>query len=237
MPHSAHVHVTGLMAVDDLPGRFGDAGLTELAQALGAPDGGAPRERLRAAIQAMPMAELAPRMLDLVLLQPPIPAGCEALVHAMRDPETAPWRTHEVAEDRLWLWYCHALLHDALPDAFAAPEVTRVDVEVVGLSAAVRPPGPRTPSHDRVAFLASVLQQGPGAWSARPAEVASWAYDELWAVEVGARRKPDSDELTRLGAPADEASSGRCVAVSLSGWMIDTHAAGLAVDQTWTVQV
>src|SRR5690606_1679559 len=138
MPYRWHVRVRGIATVHDIPGRFGEAGIRELVTA----PGGEPAEdedvwsAAARTFRATPPQQLAERLLDLVLLKPPIPAGCEALVRAMEDAAAPPWLTHEVREDRVWLWYCHRLLHQALPERFPPPAVQRVDLETTALDPA-----------------------------------------------------------------------------------------------------
>lgn len=243
-----HVRVTAIDTDHTVPGRFTDAGIRELVGALGGPaeaddiDGA-----LREAFLALDETELGERLLDAVLLQPPIPAGCAALVEAMQDPATPPWRHHDVPSDRFWLWYAHRLLHRALPEQFPAPSVTRVTLDVTPLEAGARPPGPRTPVRDRVTFLAHLLSGRDGG--DRPADAdpftrhaddadtdEEWAFDVVWAAEVQGRSTPDPAELAALGVPSEDAAIGRWVRITLAGWMPDAAATALRPGTTWVAE-
>ena len=126
------VAVAALDPDDQVPGRFSEAGLRELSAALGhppAPDED-PWDAIATAFRALSTQDLGERLLEAVLLKPPIPAGCEALLEAMRDPSNPPWVHHDVPEDRFQLWYCHLLVHRAFPDRWPAPAIRRVTLHV-----------------------------------------------------------------------------------------------------------
>ncbi|MCA9570487.1 MAG: hypothetical protein KC656_21740 [Myxococcales bacterium] len=240
MPYPYAVHVVSAEVVHDIPERFGEAGLRELVEALDGEIGEDDDvwEALTRAFSALPAQELAERLLDLVLLQPPIPAGCEALVRAMEDPETPPWRTHEVAEDRVWLWYCHRLLHHAFPERFPAPSITCLGLEVTSLAGDATPPGPRTSAHDRTAFVAGLLGARGGDNPLQGGDLGDdWAYDAVWSVLVGERRKATPDELTELGATPQAAASGRCLVTRLRAWLPVTSLGDLHEGSRWRAEV
>lgn len=171
----------------DVPGRVTEHGLLELVEALGehVADGEDVWVALTRACSALPETELAERLLELLLLQPPIPAYCEALVAAMHDPERAPWRTHEVPSDRVALWSAHRILHGALPDRFPPPTIVRVDLAVHSDAPSARAPGHRAAPRDRTAFAARLLSARPGhnPMSGHGADI-EWAFDALWAIEI-----------------------------------------------------
>lgn len=240
MPHPFHVHVVALDDDHDIPGRFADSGLIELAEALGhtpAEDEDA-WAALATAFKALPATDLAERLLDLVLLKPPIPAGCEALVVAMKDADTPPWLTHEVREDRVWLWYCHRLLHAVFPDTYPEPTICRTRLQVTMLTTDGRPPGKRAVAHDRTAFVAHLLQHrsGDNPLAHTGASDDSWAYDAIWAVEIGERTKTAEATLLERGAPADVASSGKAFELTLDVWMPQDSLGDLAADQAWAAE-
>lgn len=240
-----HVRVTAIDTDHTVPGRFTDAGIRELVGALGGQDDAEDVDAaLRDTFLALEETELGERLLDAVLLQPPIPAGCAALVEAMEDPATPPWRDHDVPSDRFWLWYAHRLLHRALPERFPAPSVTRVALEVTPLEPGARPPGPRTPVRDRVTFLAHLLSgraEGERADGSDPftrhADDADtdeeWAFDVVWAAEVQGRVTPTPDALTALGVSAEDAAVGRWLRITLAAWMPEQAAEALTPGTTW----
>lgn len=236
MSASLQVDVTGVDTVHDIPGRFGEGGLRELVTALDGTVGDDEEvyDALVRTFSALPLQALAERLLDAVLLKPPIPAGCEALVHAMATSAGAPWRTHEVVEDRVWLWYCHSLLHRAFPDRFEAPAVTRVTWAVTQLDPDARVPGRRTAPHDRTTFVARTLAARPGAEGLSD-DLDRWAFDRVWWVEVTDRVRADADDLAARGASAEAAASGRCFLTTVQAWMPEGEAVGLSVGQTWGV--
>lgn len=217
----------------DIPPRFPEGGIVELVEAMGGEvgEGEDIDAALRRTLSALPFAEMAETLLELVLLQPPIPAYCESLVRAMQDPERPPWRDHDVAEDRFSLWYAHRLLHRALPEQWPAPVATHLVLDVVALTADATLPGPRTAPHDRTAFLARLLHARPdgGPWSKLGDDEQAWAYDVLWAVEVAPRRSASDELAARAGAPAG-APSARIEAWMPPGWTDE-----LSAGAVWTV--
>lgn len=204
---TCHVHVVESVVAHDVPPRISEAGVREIVEALGGPDGDLPVEdALRATFAALPFQQLAERLLELLLIQPPIPAYCESLVRQMEDAHHPPWLDHDVREDRFSLWFAHRLLATGLPDRFHAPAVRRLTLEVTPSDPAVRVPGPRTGAHEKTSFVARVLR--PFAPAGVGADDDSWAFDLVWAVEVGERR-----------ASADGASTTRLVVYATPGWL------------------
>ncbi len=204
------VLLRSVTTVDDIPSRFPEAGIRELIEALG---GGTDDEievdaALRAAIEAVPFQDMAEQLLDLLLLQPPIPAYCESLVRRMDDVGNEPWRDHDVAGDRFSLWYAHRLLHRAMPERWTSPSCTRVELLVVALEPGAALPGPRSAPHDRTAFAGSLLAAAGGPLASRGDDVSAWAYDVLWAVEVGSRSPVSPDAAAALQAPSGAPSVG-----------------------------
>jgi hypothetical protein len=229
---------------DIVPGRFSEAGLVELAAALGGPSDpdADPWEALSAAFRSMSTQALGERLLEAVLLKPPIPAGCEALLHAMRDPAHPPWVDHEVPEDRFQLWYCHLLVHRVFPDVYPKPALRRVELAVWQLDAAARAPGRRSPPRDRTAFFARLLQDRPGvnpvvgrhgADADAPAE---WSYDVVWATVFGEQARVDvsdvplTDSRAAAGVPPVE---GQVLRHKVEGWLAPQWLGDLAVGQQW----
>lgn len=196
------VRVLEAHRVEDIPPRFAEAGIRELITAMGgeAEEDAPVDEALRAALSLHPFQQMAEQLLDLVLLQPPIPAYCESLVRAMQDPAHAPWRDHDVREDRFSLWYAHRLLHRAFPEQYPSPEARHVALQVVTASADARPPGPRTAPHERTAFAAALLPAPPHD-VASGTEPGAWAYDALWAVEAAPRQALDEAACLAAGVP------------------------------------
>ncbi|HMV67099.1 MAG TPA: hypothetical protein PKA64_09625, partial [Myxococcota bacterium] len=154
--------VRAVDVADDVtvPGRIHEGGVREVALAMGAEDDEDADgwELLRRAFEPLSVQDLGERLLDAVLLQPPIPAYCETLLRRMQDPESSPWVDHEVTEDRFHLWYCHHLVHRAFPDRWPAPPIRRVRLEIMPLDAEGRPPGRRSTARDRTAFVARLLR-------------------------------------------------------------------------------
>jgi hypothetical protein len=207
------VEVQAVTPVLDVPGRVTEHGLVELVEVLGehVADGEDVWAALTRACAALPETELAERLLEVLLLQPPIPAYCEALVAAMHDAEHAPWRTHEVPSDRVALWTAHRILHGALPDRFPAPTLRRVDLRVHSPDPGARAPGHRASPRDRTAFAARLLASRPGAhpMSGHGQDI-EWAFDALWAIEI------------------EDASASRTVSAWLQADLIGDLAAGAA---------
>lgn len=213
---TCHVHVVDSAVAHDVPPRIAEAGIREIVEALGGPGDDVPvDEALRTTFAALPFQQLAERLLELLLIQPPIPAYCESLVRQMQDAKRPPWLDHDVREDRFSLWYAHRLLATGLPDQFDAPEVRRITLDVTPDDPAVRVPGPRTGAHDKTAFAARVLRPAAPAGLADDAE--TWAYDLVWAVEVGERR------ANPAGAPTT-----RLVVYATPGWLD-----GITAGRTW----
>lgn len=198
----------------DVPGRVTAAGMVEVVEALGGEvgDDESPEAALTRLFSGMPEAELAQALLEQTLLQPPIPAGCEALVASMHDPATFPWRFHEVPSDRVGLWSAHRLLHGALPERFPAPTVVRVDLRVRSDDPTARGPGRRAAPRDRTGFAARLLGGRPGshALAGHGGDI-EWAFDALWAVEI------------------EDVNDARRVSV----WLVPDLVGGLDVGTAW----
>jgi hypothetical protein len=226
-----HVTVVDRVTTDEIPGRFGDASLRELLAGLGGEvaDDEPAVDAVARTFAGLGDSELAERLLESLLTEPPIPAYCDALVRAMQDPATPPWRTHELRGDRVWLWVAHRLLALARPERFPAPTVERLRLEVVPRDAAARPPGRRTPAHDRIAFVASLLQGRPGALTVEAVSGPDGAFDVLWSVEVGERRPLSPEEAAARGAPVG------AVATVVDAWIPGDALGALAAGDAWVV--
>lgn len=194
---------------DALPSRLTDHTLHDLLEALKVeiPDGADPRELTLETFRTWNLDRLAAEVLDVLLLKPPIPAGCEALVRGMRDAARPPWMDHEVVEDQLSLWLMHYLLHLAMPEQFPAPRARAVSLDVTNLDPEAVPPGKRSPLREKASFMARVLAQrsGDNPMAARFGQGreghAPWAFDVVWEVEVGARRAHTAEEVAARGLP------------------------------------
>lgn len=233
------VQAVAVVEDDIVPGRFSEAGLVELAAALGGPSEADrdPWEALGAAFRGLTTQALGERLLEAVLLKPPIPAGCEALLHSMRDPAHPPWIDHEVPEDRFQLWYCHLLVHRVFPDVYPKPALRRVELAVWQLDAAVRAPGRRSPPRDRTAFFARLLQDRPGAnpvvgqHGAGDEAPAEWSYDVVWATVFGEAARVDAADVPEAaGVPRVE---GQVLRHKVEGWLAPQWLGDLAVGQLW----
>jgi hypothetical protein len=238
-----HVHLAAHAPTTDIPPRVPEHGVEEILEALGTPRAaGVPLdEALRAAFGALGDQQLGERLLDMVLMKPPIPAGCEALMHAMATREVPPWRTHEVPSDRVWLWYAHHLLHRAYPERFPPPTIHRLTLRLWADPA--DDAAPRLPSatarrvsvHARGALAALALRGAPGvdAPGVSHADVlaaladAEAAYDVVWAAEI-AGHEPLSD------ADRDAGWHGEVPAVVLTVWLDAPWLAARAGDR-WQV--
>ena len=228
------------LAEDDIvPGRFSEAGLMELATALGAPaDPDAdPWETLSAAFRGLSTQALGERLLEAVLLKPPIPAGCEALLNAMRDPAHPPWVDHEVPEDRFQLWYCHLLVHRVFPDVYPKPALRRVELAVWQLDPSVRAPGRRSPPRDRTAFFARLLRDRPGAnpvvgrHGAEDDAPAEWSYDVVWATVFGEPARVDVADVPDVAGATH--AEGPVLRHKVEGWLAPQWLGDLEVGQRW----
>jgi hypothetical protein len=213
-----------------LPDRVADKGLWELVDAFGGPrDGDDVWEALRACFEPLSLADLGEKLLDLILLQPPIPAGCAALMEQMKDPDNPPWDTHEVASDRFWLWYAHHVVHRAQPDRLPAPPIARVTTAVTMTEPASRPPGPRTSPRDRTRFMAALLaaRVGDNPLAAAATED-DWAFDAIWHVRVDGRHRATDEELAAAGVTGD-----RLFTVAFSTWCAPRWVGDLAAGLAW----
>jgi hypothetical protein len=217
-----HVELRAVSPDVQVPGRFAESGLWELVAGLGGPaEGDDVWAALTAVFDAMTESQLGERLLDMILLKPPIPAGCDALLQAMKDEDNPPWQSHEIMEDRFWLWYGHYIVHRVYPDRFPAPRLSRATLAVTTLDPSARPPGPRTSARDRTRFVAAMLG-GPGC----PLAAAfgedtggEWGFDVVWACEVAGRTKLDAATLIARGATEADAESGRLVELAVHAWM------------------
>ena len=234
MQPNIHVNVLAHETCTDIPGRFPDSGLRELATSLGGhvDSDDALWPTLRQCLDALPMQERGEQLMDLVLLEPPIPAGCEAMLRSMQGDDPA-WKRHDILADRLWLWYAHWIVSRTHPETFPAPTVSRVRVAVTAVSTDVRLPGKRTTPRDRAALMGSLLLARPEAspLSGRFGEdtTLDWAFDVLWSVEMVDREKPTAATLIERGATDEAANSGRLLTIVLdvycdSAWLGDLTA-------------
>jgi len=135
-----------------------------------------------AAWAAEPLGEKkAYAMLSHLLVEAPIPAGCEALLVAMRSG--APWQEHEVLEDRAWLWFAHWLLHRASPLLYGEPTLDRLRV------AADPERRPRRWRPRQLLLLAAdqLHSDDPG-----------WPFETLWGVRVISDASPMELEVLAL---------------------------------------
>ncbi len=237
MAASFDVRLESITPSDTVPGRFHESGLAELVAALGGSheEGADIYKELRAVFETLDLHKLGERLLDEVLVEPPIPAGCDALLQRMRDPKDPPWADHEVRSDRFWLWYAHRVAHGALPETFPRPPIHRVTLDVCMLVAGVRPPGARATPHDRTVFAATALSARPGSHRlASPfgdLPVDDWAFDVVWAAEVSGRRKPDAEELEARGA--DPALAGKLFSVQVAAWLAPQWTGDIPFGSTW----
>lgn len=225
---------------DTVPGRLSDAALRELAAALGG-DGAPERdpwEALAEAFRALSTQQLGERLLEAMLLQPPIPAGCEALLARMTNPDDAPWRDHDVLQDRLPLWTCHSLVHRVFPDVYPAPRVGRVTLQLVELVPGLRTPGRRSPPRDRTTFFARALRDRPGAdnpisatWPFDAADDASWSYDVVWATSFGERAAMSADDVGSAFQARPAGPSALCT--TATAWLPTQWLGDAADGQAW----
>lgn len=226
--------VLSVQADSTIPDRIAESGLWELSTALGGREGEDVWASLSEAMSAMSLDDLGEKLLDLVLLQPPIPAGCSALLTAMQDPDAPPWVDHEVPSDRFWLWYVHHVVHRALPEQFPAPAITRVTFRTTMMSD-VRPPGKRSAPRDRTRFAARVLSGRPGSHplaAGRAPTETDWEFDVVWHATVEDRRRATAEDFDV--APADPASR---FVTTMSAWLAPQWLGDLAADQHWTVDI
>jgi hypothetical protein len=242
MSERYHVEARAISTDDTVPGRFAESGLWELVGGLGGPSAGEDVwGALREVFSSMSESQLGERLLDMILLKPPIPAGCDALLQAMKDPHRAPWLTHEVLEDRFWLWYAHSIVHRVFPDRFPAPTVCRVDLAVTTLHPDARPPGARTTARDRTRFVAQLLAGRPGenplSGAFEHGHHEEWAFDVVWGCEVVGRSKPEGAVLVARGASEQDAASGRLFELSVRAWMSPQWVGGLREGEAWQARI
>ncbi len=217
------VTVEAIAEVDDVPGRVRDAGLRELAVALGASDDADADawSQLAEAFRAQTPRDLGESLMEAVLWQPPIPAYCETLMHKCA-ASPPPWVDHDIPEDRVNLWYAHHVLHRVFPETYPAPMLTRVTLALSTTDATARPPVLRTPPKDRVAAAAAALLARPTPMPlAAEASREGWAFDVLWAVEGSEKRRVSTDGV--------EAAVVRLTVTFAPQWRGD-----LAVGEQWS---
>ena len=235
-----HVQLLDLQPDDTVPGRFNESGLWEIVEELGGShsEGADVWLALRGVFQSMSESKLGERFLDLALLQPPIPAGCDALLQAMKDPARFPWRDHEVREDRFWLWDAHRIIHKVMPESFPAPPIHRVSLEVTLLDRRAKPPGKRTTARERTLFFGKALASAPGSHPIQPPEgvdaESDWLFDIVWGTEFISRNKLAKDGLVGRGATEEAAASGKLFAVRLDGWLAPQWTEGMNAGRGWT---
>lgn len=219
MSHPYAVSVRERCSTSEIPGRFPEAGIGEIAEALGGTAGDDPWGGLRDAMAALSTQALGERLLDVVLVEPPIPAYCESLVRAMQSDATAPWREHEVMKDRVWLWYAHSILHRSLPDQWPPPSVERVSLEATMTVEGARPPGKRSSLRERASFVGRLLAARDGDNPLKGAfEDETWFFDVVWHAAVTGRTKVD-------GGPR--------FTVSLDAWVPAQWLGDLAAGDAW----
>ncbi len=180
MPSTATVVASSL--VTELPGRGQAEDIQALVEALagpGTPDGEA---FLATGLTAEENDAFAEDFLAELLLRPPIPAGCAALLRQMHHDQPPPWQDHEVVEDRAGLWTAHAIAHAVAPSVFSAPALSQAVIRVTPT------PSPRAWKRPRARTLlaAHALAGAPSTGLVHPVE--PWAFDTLWfvgAVEEG----------------------------------------------------
>lgn len=231
------VRAMEIAADDTVPGRFTEAGLRELVEALGGEDDPDREvwELLRERFAAHTVEELGQQLLDTVLVQPPIPAYCESLLFAMRDGK-APWADHEVTSDRINLWYAAWVAHHTRPEEFPAPPISRVTLQVASGDATARPPGRRGAARDRTSFVARLLQARPGdnpiaAEHGAPDDgPAEWAFDLLWGAEFSDRGRADADLAEALQVPEGS------LCFTVQAWMPPQWVGDLTAGQTWSAR-
>lgn len=200
-PH-VHAEVIATRMAHTLPGRAGAEDIASLADSLGH-DGADPAAFLRDGLCVDEPDAFVSALFEQLLMRPPIPAGCAALLRAMAQGEQ-PWRDHEVPEDRVGLWTAHAVAHAVAPDRFPAPTLTVVTLAL----------HPATPLPDsawrrpraRTLLAAAAMAARPGAAPVPPSDSAApaaghWAFDALWHVDAH-ESSPTSGALTlELHAP------------------------------------
>lgn len=220
------VRIVARSTEDAIPDRITPSSAWELCEAFGGPGASAadddadPYAVLHGLWAELPLQSLAERLMELMLIEPPIPAYCETLVRSMKDPDSFPWRDHEVGADRFSLWFAHFLLHRALPDDFPEPTVECLSLEARGPSDASAP-GRRSAMGDRAAFAAHLIAQGSHPL-ADPSQRTgpTWAWDAVWAARV-THRAVEADELV----------------VRVDAWVPDVVAGALRPGDAWVAHL
>lgn len=233
-----HVQLLSLESATLLPNRFHPSALNEITAALsGTPAPEDAWEGLTAAFRSIPPETLSERLLDEVLITPPIPAGCVALTEAMKDRDNPPWLSHEVMADRVWLWFCHRLLSEAYPEDYPMPKVAQVDLRLTPLKAGMRPLGKRTAIRERIRTLAACMQASPTLMTSLyrdQSTLDAWVFDTLWGAEITGRTKLTPEEAKTLAADPETLPKVSFVArVWLPHQWLDTP----TVDASWTASL
>lgn len=178
MSSSHEVELLGVGLAAGVPGRGERDDVDAIAEALGCADPD-PAVFLAEGLLGADNDAFVSRFLSELLLRPPIPAGCVALMHRIQAGEL-PWLTHEVLEDRVGLWTAHAVAHHVAPDAYPAPSVPQIQL-------LVRPQLDRSllgSVRGRTLWAAQALSSAPGWGEVFPSPVEPWAFDTLWYVEA-----------------------------------------------------
>jgi len=226
MESSFHVQVVAADVVHDIEHGFSDNQDREILEGLlgPQPDDDHPTETLLALIRDSDPLPFAERMLGAVLMEPPIPAYCGTLVMRMQHPETFPWRDHEIAGDRLSLWYAHWLWNRALPDEWPPPEVTRLRLVVTNTSPRARHVGRRMTLRQGSSFVARLLAGKPGSVLADglgsdTSPGCTWFYDVVWSAAFRGREKLTAEQVAALVPDTHIVAGGRYVQTTLSAWV------------------
>lgn len=198
-----HALITSKEVVNDIDDRFTESEDRDVLEALNGaqPDDVDATQALVTLIRDSDALPFAERMLGVVLVDPPIPAYCGTLVMRMKDPQTFPWRDHEVAADRLSLFYAHRLWHRALPDEWPPPEVVKLGIEVLNAEPHVRHLGKRTSIRQGCSFVARLLAGRDSVVSSQFADISAgqtWFYDVVWGAAVVDRTTLSSDEASAV---------------------------------------
>jgi len=190
MPEASfEVTVVSSGHVSDLPGRGGDEDIVAIARSLGGPSDPAEAGAfLLAGLTSTEPDTFTEDFLAELLLRPPIPAGCVALIQRIADGDD-PWLDHEVVEDRAGLFTAHAIVHRIAPESYPAPSLPQMVLRVRPAPAprAWRRPRPRT------LWVGAALAAAPDAPGLLAGPVPEWAFDTLW--HTGAEPVSDTDAL------------------------------------------
>lgn len=167
----------------ELPGRGGEDDLVAISTSLGGPAD--PMEAATFLADGLAAEEpdtFASRFLSELMLRPPIPAGCVALIQHMASGD-APWLDHEVLEDRAGLFTAHALAHRVAPSVYPAPSLPHAVLRI----APAPPPSAWRRPRPRTLLAASAIGSAPDAPASCRQSPERWAFDTLWHVGVDAR--------------------------------------------------